>query len=43
MGLFSNLFGKKKNQEEDKAVFYAQQDGLMKQASKDAQKNFKYF
>lgn len=43
MGLFSNLFGKKKNQENDKSVFYAQQDELMKQASQNAQNNFKYF
>ncbi|RKF03999.1 uncharacterized protein YegJ (DUF2314 family) [Tenacibaculum lutimaris] len=31
------------NKEEEKKVFYAQQNELMKQASKDAQKNFKYF
>lgn len=43
MGLFSNLFGKKKNQENDKSGFYAQQDELMKQASQNAQNNFKYF
>ncbi|CAM1360541.1 DUF2314 domain-containing protein [Tenacibaculum xiamenense] len=43
MGLFSNLFGKKKIQGRNKNVFYAQQDDLMKQASLDAQKNFKYF
>ena len=43
MGLFSNLFGKKSNQKSDKRVFYAQQDELMKKASQDAQKNFKYF
>jgi uncharacterized protein YegJ (DUF2314 family) len=43
MGLFSKLFGKKKNQKNDKSIFYAQQDELMKQASKNAQNNFKYF
>ena len=43
MGLFSNLFGKKSSKENDKSVFYAQQDELMKQATKDAQKTFKYF
>lgn len=43
MGLFSNLFGRKNNQDNNKSVFYAQQDELMKQASQDAQKNFKYF
>ena len=43
MGIFSSLFGKKNNQENDKNVFYAQQDELMKQASQNAQKSFKYF
>ncbi|SEC25610.1 Uncharacterized conserved protein YegJ, DUF2314 family [Tenacibaculum sp. MAR_2009_124] len=43
MGLFSTLFGKKKIQGRNKNVFYAQQDELMKQASLDAQTNFKYF
>ncbi len=43
MGLFSNLFGKKKNQKNNKNTFYAQQDAMMKQASQNAQYNFKYF
>jgi len=40
MGIFSSLFGKK---EEDKSIFYAQQDKLMIQASQKAQDSFKYF
>ena len=45
MGLFSNLFGKKSNEEEkeDKTIFFAKQDELMKEAIKNAQQNFKYF
>jgi uncharacterized protein YegJ (DUF2314 family) len=41
MGLFSKLFGKKK--EEDKTIFYAEQDKKMEEATLYAQKNFKYF
>ena len=47
MGLFSKLFGKGKNKENEnsksKEIFYAQQDKLMQEATENAQKNFKYF
>ncbi len=43
MGLYSKLFGENKNQENNTSVFYTQQDELMKQASQNAQDNFKHF
>ena len=44
MGLFSNLFGKKKEEKkESKKIFYAQPDELMNEATRNAQQNFKYF
>ena len=43
MGIFSNLFGKKNNEEKDETVFFAQQDELMRKATLNAQKSFKYF
>lgn len=43
MGLFSGLFRKKNNDKNNNAVFFAKQDELMKEATKNAQENFKYF
>jgi len=43
MGLFSRILGTKKKKAASNGIVYAQQDKRMQQASKEAQKNFKYF
>lgn len=43
MKLFSKLFGKKNEEEEDKTIFYAKQDEKLREATLNAQKNFNHF
>lgn len=46
MGIFGRLFGNKKDKStsnQEKEIFYAQQDEIMKNAYSEAQKSFKYF